>query len=110
MDDATRHALVQLLGNAMSDVSEECWCAGWLGGTEHIVPELCRRALASRQTSCWGRWEVTLERARGLQALADHIGSWANLDNDATGYIAFQPFPIPSEYLESIEREQSVRT
>lgn len=109
MDDATRNGLLQLLGKAMSDVSEECYCAGWLDGTEYFVPELCRRALTTRQTQHWGRWEVTPELARGLQALADQVGSWANLDADATGYIPFQPFPIPAVYLESIEREQSAR-
>jgi hypothetical protein len=35
-----RHALVQQLGQAMSDISEDCYCAAWLGGTEYFVPEL----------------------------------------------------------------------
>ena len=47
-------ALVQQLGAEMSDLSEACWCAGWLGGTESVVPELCRRAAESGRTQYWG--------------------------------------------------------
>ena len=39
MDDATRHAVLQLLGRAMSDVSEECWYAGWVGDAEYLIPD-----------------------------------------------------------------------
>jgi hypothetical protein len=109
MDEATKHALVQQLGDAMSDISEECYCAGWLGGTEYIVPELCRRAILSGQTQYWGFGEVTPEQARKLWELADRIGCWADTDFESVGYEPFQPFPIPAEYAEAIEREQSSR-
>ncbi|HET6575988.1 MAG TPA: hypothetical protein VFG68_20475 [Fimbriiglobus sp.] len=106
MDDATRHSLLQLLGKAMSDISEECYYAGWLGGTEYFVPELCRRALESGRPQLWGHGEVTPEEARGLTYLADRLGYWADLDDAATGYVPHQPFPIPKEYAEGIDREQ----
>ena len=38
MDQATRSALVQLLGRAMSDISEDCYYASWLAGNEYFVP------------------------------------------------------------------------
>lgn len=106
MTPETRNAILQLLGNEMSDISEDCYCAGWLGGTEYFVPELCRRANATGQTQHWGRGEVTPELALGLMALAEQIGSWADLNDDATGYVPFQPFPIPPHYREEIDREQ----
>lgn len=106
MDDAARHALVQQLGEAMSDVSEECYHAGWLGGTEYFVPELCRRAVATGRAQPWGHGEVTPERARTLIELAARAGCWADLDEPGIGYEPFQPFPIPPEYLAALERER----
>jgi hypothetical protein len=98
MDDATRHALLQLLGNAISDISEECYCAGWMIGTEYFVPELCRRAEATGQTQFWGHGEVTPEQARGLVALAEIVGSWANLNQAGVRYVPHNPFPVPPQY------------
>ncbi len=108
MDDATRHSLVQLLGSAMSELSEEAYCAGWLGGTEYVVPELCRRAVETGVIQRWGRWEVTPDFARGLIHIAEQIGSWADLDEPGSGYVAFQPFPIPVQYQQAVDHEQTV--
>ena len=107
MDDAERHALVQQLGQAMSDISEDCYCAVWLGGTEYFVPELCRRAIETGQTQYWGHGETTPQQARELMALAERTGCWADTDYDSVAYDPFQPFPIPPEYVEAIEREQA---
>jgi hypothetical protein len=107
MDEAVRHALVQELGQAMSDISEDCYCAGWLGGTEYLVPELCRRAVETGQTQYWGHGEVTPELARQLFALAERAGCWADTDYYSVGYDAFQPFPIPREYVEAVALAQS---
>jgi hypothetical protein len=109
MDDAQRNAVVQHLGSAMSDISEDCYCAGWLGGTEYMVPQLCRRAVDLGKTQYWGHGEVTPEQARKLILLAEQAGSWADTDYYSVGYNPFQPFPIPQEYIDSVEREQSSR-
>ncbi len=109
MDEATKHALVQQLGEAMSEISEDCYCAGWLGGTEYMVPELCRRAIVSGLTQYWGHGEITPEQAHKLWELAERIGSWADTDFASIGYDPFQPFPIPPEYADAIERGQSSR-
>jgi len=42
MDDKTRSSLLQMLGREMSDISEDRYYAGWLGGTEYFVPDTCR--------------------------------------------------------------------
>jgi hypothetical protein len=109
MDETTRSALVQLLGQAMSDISEDCYCASWLGGTEYSVPELCRRAIATGQTQYWGHGQVTPAQARGLTFLAEQIGAWADLDEPGDGYVPHDPFPIPQQYVEAIDREQVKR-
>ncbi len=94
MDEATKHLLVQQLGREMSDISEDCYCAGWLGGTEYMVPELCRRAIEMGLTQHWGHGEVTLEQARQLWGLAERIEGWAENDLDCIGYVLFlQPIP-----------------
>lgn len=107
MDEAVRHALVQQLGQEMSDISEDCYCAGWLGGTEYLVPELCRRAAESGYTQHWGHGEITPELGRQLILLAEQAGCWANTDFASVAYDPFQPFPIPLEYTAEIDREQA---
>ncbi|HEV8068669.1 MAG TPA: hypothetical protein VGP76_13105 [Planctomycetaceae bacterium] len=105
MTDEKRSDLVRHLGDLMSAISEECYCAGWLGGTEFTVPELCRRAAESGKTQFWGHGRIDPSQARQLAAIANQIGSWVNTDDASTGYVPFQPFPIPLEYVEAIERE-----
>jgi hypothetical protein len=107
MDEATRHAWVQQLGREMSQISETCYCAGWLVGTEYLVPELCRRAVESGQTQYWGHGEVLPVQALRLWELAERIGCWTNVDTASLGYVPFQPFPIPPKYVEDIDREQA---
>jgi hypothetical protein len=107
MDDAERNALVQELGQAMSNISEDCYCAGWLGGTEYYIPELCRRAVETGRTQYWGHGAVTPQQARELMALAERAGCWADTDYYSVGYDPFQPFPIPPQYVDDIEWEQS---
>ncbi len=91
MDDATRHSLVQLLGGAMSEISEDCWSAGWLTGGEDFIPELCISAATTGVSRKFGLGYVTAERARGLVYLAGHIGCWANWDPNGDEYVPHQP-------------------
>ncbi len=107
MDDTTRHDLIQQLGAAMSDVSEECYYAGWLGGTEDVLPELCRRAIETETTQRWGHGEVTPETARKLWAMAERAGAWADLHPQDDSYVPYQPFPVSTEVAEEVDREQS---
>ena len=104
MDDATRHALLQLLGNAMSGISEECWYAGWCGGAEDDIPELCRRALESGQSQPWGHGDVTPVQARGLVYPAAQMGYWATLGEAGFGYAPHQPRPLSLERLAALDQ------
>src|SRR5437762_13129857 len=107
MDDATRHSLLQLLGKAMSDISEDCYHAGWMDGAEYIVPEWCRRAVATGRPQFWGMGEVKPERAIGLIWLAGQLGSWADLDRSRGGYIPHPSLPIPPKYADVIESQHA---
>jgi len=102
-------ALLQRLGDAMSDLSELCYYAGWMAGTEYVIPELCRRAAATGESQPWGDGAVTPAHAEALLPLAARLGCWADLDEAGIGYVPFQPFPTPPKYLEEIERERNFR-
>ena len=107
MDDATRSAVLQLLGDAMSAVSEDCWSAGWVGGAQYHIPELCRRAVEFGRPQQWGPGTITPENALGLMYLAEQIGCWADLDDAGVGYVPHQPFPIPPEHLAALDWQRS---
>lgn len=109
MDDTTQHDLIQQLGAAMSEVSEDCYCAGWLGGTEDVLPELCRRAIDTGTTQHWGQGVVTPETARKLWAMAERAGAWADLHPQDDSYVPHQPFPVDAEVTQELDREQSLR-
>ncbi|MFK7790307.1 MAG: hypothetical protein AB8C95_12545 [Phycisphaeraceae bacterium] len=100
-----REGLLQDLGEKMSAVSEDCYYAGWMEGTEYFVPELCQRAMKTNEIQPWGHGEVTPNLGLELSKLAELIGHWADLDEIGTGYIAFDPFPIPKKYRENIDHE-----
>jgi hypothetical protein len=78
-----------------------------LGGVEYFVPELARRALESSEPQPWGHGEVTPELARRLFDLAEALGHWVDLDEPGIGYQPFDPFPIPLQYLEGLDRERA---
>jgi len=107
MDEATWHDLIQQLGAAMSDVSEECYCAGWLGGTEDVLPELCRRAIETGRPQRWGHGEVTPATARKLWAIAERAGTWADQHPQDDSYVPYRPFPLVPGVAEEVDREQS---
>lgn len=103
-----RHVLTQRLGRLMAEVSEACYCAGWLGGTEYSVPELCRRAIESGSRQPWGQGDVTPDQALRLAKIADELGHWADLDEPGVGYEPFAPFPIPAELTAELDRERTL--
>ena len=91
MDALTRTHLVQQLGAAMSDVSEDCYYAGWMEGTENAVPQLCQSAMRTGESQPWGHSEVTPAQATVLLDLAKRAGCWADLDDEGTAYVPYTP-------------------
>lgn len=107
MDDAFDDMLVQQLGAAMSDLSEECYSAGWMSGSEDEIPELCRRALATGVVQHWGHGSVTPEVARRLTELAERAGAWANLHPQDDTFVPYRPpNPVPRDIAAALDREQ----
>ena len=106
---AANKALTHFLGEALSDLSERCWCAGWLGQCEYTIPELCRRVLKRGNSQTWGHGEVTYAEAKELTELADELGHWVAPAKDSWIYVPFNPFPIPNEVLEELDRMEAFR-
>ena len=99
--------LLYRIGEEMSDVSQDCWNATWMEGTEWYVPALCARAVQSGEPQPWGQYDVSPERARSLVALADALGSWAAFGDetaDSALYVSFNPWPTPKAVLEAMDR------
>ena len=68
--------VMRALGSMMSDTSEDCWCAGWLDGTEDMLPQLCRQAVRTGQPQQWGQGLITPRRAQMMIELAEELGHW----------------------------------
>lgn len=66
------------LKNIMADISEDCWCAGWMNGNGAA---LWRLTLAGGGE--YGQGVVTAEQAADMGALSDAIGEWLDWDEAA---------------------------
>lgn len=76
--------LATALESLMSDLSEECWCAGWLVDTEYAVWDLMHGDLTS-----WGQGPFgTVEDAVApIRAVAELAGLWI-VWRDGPGQVA----------------------
>lgn len=61
------------LAELMSDISEQCWCAGWMMGTEFALWEVLTSPHRGRHL---GKGEVTLDQLVKLRALSEEAGGW----------------------------------
>jgi hypothetical protein len=107
---ADTERLIAELGRLMSDCSEDCHYAGWLGDTEYLVPELCRRALETAEPQPWGHGKVSPQLAARMTAIAKELGHWVVLNDLGVGFEPFDPFPVPPEILKELDKERSQRT
>ena len=98
-----RPQLLHTLGDLMSGLSETCYQAAWMVGTEYMLPELCRRAIESDEPQPWARGTVTPAVARHLSELADELGGWVRRGKGGTGYLLFNPFPTPERFVEELD-------
>lgn len=59
------------LHDLMSDISEDCWCAGWLLNNEHTIWE----ALQGGDRT-YGQGEIDAERLERIRALSAELDGW----------------------------------
>ena len=82
MKNVQDRELGKLLSDTMSDISERCWAAGWMDGTEEMLPNLCAEAIETNAAVIWGQDVVTVAEAQFMTAIAAHIGAWVDMDGN----------------------------
>jgi len=103
LDKVDEQTLTEVLGELMSAVSEDCYCAGWMEGTEYVVPELCRRVMKLHRPHPWAHGELGPGMAAVLMTIADKLGHWATLNEGSTGFVPFDPWPTPAKYVKDLD-------
>jgi hypothetical protein len=94
-----RNESVNRLKALMSDISERCWCAGWLVDTEYVLWD----AVINGPIQRWGQDEITEEDTAALKVLSDEIGGWIGWKDEK-----MEPSYVPmSEWLKEFEDETS---
>lgn len=69
------------LQGLMSDISEECYCAGWMSGNEYTLWEMVIDPKASRR---YGMGQVSEEWIADLKAMSVEVGGWFRWVDDDT--------------------------
>lgn len=76
----------ELLPTLMSEISEDCWCAGWLHGTEYALWKMVEHGAGK-----WGQGEVTQARVDRLRRLSELAGGWfAWRDGDGPEFVPME--------------------
>lgn len=77
----------------MSDISEDCWAAGWMMGTEEDLPRCARETVRAGEPVASSGFYISLSEAEYLCRMADELGHWASLaDSDAASdYEPYHP-------------------
>lgn len=65
------------LRDLMSDISERCWYAGWLEGTEFVL-----WGAVTGGARTWGHGTITEEDIARLEALSEIAGGWIAWNDD----------------------------
>lgn len=71
-----QRALYQL----MSDISEDCYCAGWMNGNEYTLWEMLTTPTAPRN---YGMGQVSDRDIAEMRAISNDIGGWIRWHDDA---------------------------
>ncbi len=95
--DAKRSAM-DALPAYMSEISEECYCAGWLDRLPYILWKFTVEGPGS-----FGQGEVTAEMIDRLKRLAELCGGWFVWDDSEPNWRGFVPM---DEWLVEYERER----
>ena len=72
----------------MSDISEDCYCAGWMEGTEAALWD----AVLGERTR-WGVGVITQEEVTELKRLSDTAGGWWHLPESSIYHPIFLTVP-----------------
>jgi hypothetical protein len=82
----TEAELIQEIGDRMSEISDECYFAGWLDGLEKDLPDLCEEAVATNEPVEYGIGLIAPAEAAELLALVKRLGCWVTFGDGIFGY------------------------
>jgi hypothetical protein len=91
-DPIAAHDLCQ----RMSDISEDCWCAGWLTGCEFSLWDFMTKGGGD-----WGQGKVRTDSLSVLRTLSERCGGWIAWRDDVGN--VFVPL---DEWLNVVKAEQ----
>jgi hypothetical protein len=97
---ALREFAKAALFRTMSDLSETCWCAGWMDGTEYALWD----AVEKNQPVWWGMEEVRQRDIDDLRRLRELSGGWWIWDDEH-----YETFVSIDEMRRMAEARQSAR-
>lgn len=69
----------EALYRLMSDISEDCWCAGWLIGNEYTLWEMVADPAAERR---YGQGQVSERDIQAMREISAEIGGWVRWHDD----------------------------
>ena len=92
--DAKQKVLTNALRDRMSNISEDCYCAGWMSGLEYDLWKMVRGGDRS-----YGMCRVSDDDVEQLRVLSEMAGGW----HDGARFI---PIDEWLEMLAAIEKER----
>jgi hypothetical protein len=72
MEDLSSNPEYHPLSQLMSDISERCYCANWMMGTEFVLFD----AVIKKQPVVWGQDKITKKDINKLKRLSEKYGCW----------------------------------
>jgi hypothetical protein len=94
-------ALVSL----MEELSEECWCAGWMNGLEYDLWGI----VVGDRSADYGQWTVTPAQIADMKAFSERIGGWivwAEGDRDDWNWESWRRIVPLDEWLPMYEQKR----
>lgn len=87
--------VIQMFGDAISRLSEKCWCAGWMGDAAAALAPMVSRILVSGKREPWGQDWIEVPEAAQIVGMTSRLLSMVNLNDDmsegAPRYIKYDP-------------------
>jgi hypothetical protein len=72
LNTLTEDEIKDFMTQLASDISERCYCAGWMDSTEYTL----WKAVEAGSSMRWGMGEISKAEAAILQLLAERLGMW----------------------------------
>lgn len=89
------------LADFMEMISEDCYCAGWVGDLEFALWEIVQKGEAVE----FGKGEITINDIARLKQFSDAAGGWIRWDEiNFRGFVAMTDwFAMYSDYVSNPE-------